>query len=53
MESMESKEMCEWFEDIIENLIEEYKDDESIINLDWMHGAIEALEKLKEKLQEE
>ena len=51
--SMEATEMCEWFESVIEDLIEEYKWDEDSINLDWRNGAIEALEKLMEKLNEE
>lgn len=50
---MEAMEMCEWFESVIEDLIEEYKRNEDNINLDWRNGAIEALEKLLEKLNEE
>lgn len=50
---MEATEMCEWFESVIEDLIKEYKFGEGINNLDWRNGAIEALEKLLEILNEE
>lgn len=50
---MEAEEMCEWFESIVEDLIEEYKWGEDSNNLDWRNGAIEALEKLLEILNEE
>ncbi len=49
---MEAEEMCEWFETLIEDLIEEYKWDENN-SLEWCNGAIEALEKLLRKVNEE
>lgn len=49
----EAMEMCEWFESLIEDLIEEYRFGDGISNLDWRNGAIEALEKLLEKVNEE
>lgn len=52
-DSMEAFEVSEWFESVIEDLIEEYKWGEDNNNLDWRNGAIEALEKLLEKLKEE
>ncbi len=46
----EAMEMCEWFESIIEDLIEEYRFEDDI-TLEYMHGATEALEKLLEILK--
>ena len=52
-DSMEAMEVSEWVESVIEDLIEEYKCCEENNNLDWRNGAIEALDKLLEKLKEE
>lgn len=52
-DSMEAMEVSEWFESVIEDLIEEYRCGEENSNLDWRNGAIKALEKLLEKLKEE
>ena len=48
---MEAQEVCEWLEGVIEDLIEEYKWGRD--NRDWTNGAIEALEKLLDILNDE
>lgn len=52
---MEVNEMCEWFESLIEDLIEEYKNEPILDDIDkvWNHGAIEALEKLLKIIKED
>ena len=52
---MESIEMCEWFESLIEDLIKEYKDKHENYEWEshWNLGAVEALEELLKRLNEE
>lgn len=52
-DSMEALEVIEWFESVIEDLIEEYKRNKECTNIDWRNGAVSALEKVLEKLKEE
>ena len=51
MPSMESQEMCDWFEEMVLELLEEYKakDQSSAENI----GAINALQELLNRLNEE
>lgn len=51
----EAYEMCEWFESLIEDLIKEYKDKYEYYDTDsyWNNGAIEALEELMRRMNED
>lgn len=50
----EAMEMCEWFESLIEDMIEEYKNKQSYYDTEALRkqGAIEALEKLLKRLSD-
>ncbi len=51
----EAMEMCEWFESLIEDLIEEYQNKYEYYYHEsfWNLGAIEALEELLKRLNED
>ena len=56
-ESMETMEMCEWFESMIEDMVKEYQEklshNLSIEDIIKTQGSIEALNNLLQRLNEE
>ena len=52
---LEAIEMCEWFESLIEDLIKEYKNKYEYYEWEgyWNLGAVEALEELLKRLNED
>lgn len=52
--SMETNEVCEWIESLVEDLIKEYKSEYRVYDAhrNWNNGAIEALEELLKRMNE-
>lgn len=49
---MEMEEMCEWFEALINDLIEEYENENSFYDQLYICGAIDALEELLRRVNQ-